>query len=64
MEKRPTSSRGVANEAYRPITEGYQPGSQLIQRGFTPPASRQPPPPRGGSNAMKPGSSGTAASKK
>ena len=64
MEKRPTSSRGTANDGYRPITEGYQPGSQVVQKGFTPPASPPPPPPRGGSNAMKPGSSGTAASKK
>ena len=64
MEKRPTSHRGMANDGYRPITEGYQPGSQVVQKGFTPPASRQPPPPRGGSNAMKPGASGTTAPKK
>ena len=64
MEKRPTSHRGMANDGYRPITEGYQPGSQVVQKSFTPPASRQPPPPKGGSNAMKPGSSGTTASKK
>ena len=64
MEKRPTSHRGMANDGYRPITEGYQPGSQVVQKGFIPPASRQPPPPKGGSNAMKPGSSGTTASKK
>lgn len=55
-------------EGYEPITEGYQPGSQ-IQKGFTPQATTVPPPPAqmvdvlakatemapsGGSSATKP----------
>ena len=64
MEKKPASHRVMANDGYRPITEGYQPGSQVVQKGFTPPASRQPPPPKGGSNATKPTSSSATASKK
>ncbi len=33
MEKKPTTDHAMANGGYRPITEGYQPGSQLIRKG-------------------------------
>ena len=54
MEKKPTTDHAMANGGYRPITEGYQPGSQLIRKGAAVHASHQPPPPKGGSGAMKP----------
>ena len=51
------SDKRLAQDGYRPLTEGYQPGSQVIQKGYTPSAASnyvQPPPPRGGSGVMKP----------
>ncbi len=64
MAKSPSARPYTANGGYRPLTEGYQPGSQVIQKGYAPPASHQPPPPRGGSGAMKPGRSTATAPKK
>ena len=63
MEKKSATQRVMANDGYRPLTEGYQPGSQVIQKGFSPPISRQPPPPKGGSSASKPTSANAAAPK-
>lgn len=63
MEKKAASHRIMANDGYRPLTEGYQPGSQVVQKGFNPPLSSQPPPPRGGSSASKPPPTSTTASK-
>jgi hypothetical protein len=51
---------------FRPVTEGYQPGSQILQKGYVPMASGTPvSPPSGGSSAMKPAqaSAATAAAK-
>ena len=64
MDKKPVSATGTANDGYRPLTEGYQPGSQIIQKGFTPPPARQPPLPKGGSSATKPASFGATPPKK
>ena len=64
MAKNDPARPYTSNGGYRPLTEGYQPGSQLVQKGFTPPASQQPPPPKGGSGAMKPSSPGATAPKK
>jgi hypothetical protein len=51
----------MAQDGYKPITEGYQPGKpQAVQKGYTPAtggnAQQQsaPPPPSGGSSASKP----------
>lgn len=56
MTKTPTPNLSGSTEGYRPLTEGYQPGSQVFQKGFMPLATRQPPPPKGGSGASKPAS--------
>ncbi len=64
MLKKPAPRPVMRNDGYRPLTEGYQPGSQVIQKGFTPPASQQPPPPKGGSSASKPASTAVGVSKK
>lgn len=52
----PKETPGVlAMDGFQPITEGYQPGSQII-KGFVPLASGTPvAPPSGGSSASKPG---------
>jgi hypothetical protein len=56
-----SSDRCMAQDGYKPITEGYQPGKpQPAQKGYTPAtggnAQQQsaPPPPSGGSSASKP----------
>ena len=54
MDKKPATNRVIANDGYRPITEGYQPGSQINRKGPAVVASHQPPPPKGGSSAAKP----------
>ena len=64
MTKSSSARPQTANDGYRPLTEGYQPGSQVIQKGYTPPVSHQPPPPRGGSGAMKPNRTTATAPKK
>ena len=54
------SNRRMAQDGYRPITEGYQPGKgQPLQKGYTPTtnsgnAQSAPKPPSGGSSAAKP----------
>ena len=49
----------MTQDAYKPITEGYQPGrGQPLQKGYTPTpaneAAQQTQPPSGGSSAAKP----------
>jgi hypothetical protein len=45
----------LAMDGFRPVTEGYQPGSQIVQKGYVPLAAATPvSPPSGGSSAMKP----------
>ncbi len=56
------SDRQMAQDGYKPLTEGYQPGRVLepLQKGYTPTststnAQQAPPqPPSGGSSAAKP----------
>jgi hypothetical protein len=54
------STRGFAQDAYRPITEGYQPSfdpKDVIERGYVPEENSQAAtlkPPRGGSSVKKP----------
>lgn len=59
--------RGAATmERFRPLTEGYQPGSQL-QKGYasTPtPTVSAPKPPTGGSSAFRPAQAPAAAAGK
>lgn len=56
------SPRGVDKDAYRPMTEGYQPSSNpkdAIKRGYVPEGDGKgapPKPPRGGSSVKKPAS--------
>jgi hypothetical protein len=48
------TTRMPADERFRPITEGYQPGSQLAQpKGNGLGEANPPPPPRGGSSASR-----------
>ncbi len=48
-------TKHMAMDGFKPLTEGYQPGSQILQKGFVPLASGTPvSPPRGGSSAAKP----------
>ncbi len=63
MPNKPDPSRVLAQDGYRPLTEGYQPGSQVVRPGFAPSTARQPSPPSGGSSASKP-STATATPKK
>ena len=46
----------MAQDSFRPLTEGYQPGSQILQKGYSPVLSSATPatPPRGGSSVAKP----------
>ncbi len=54
------STRGFAQDGYRPITEGYQPNidpKDVIERGYVPQGRGQgatPKPPSGGSSIKKP----------
>lgn len=53
------SGKQMAQDGYKPITEGYQPGrGQPLQKGYTPTSSNGPTqqtqPPSGGSSAAKP----------
>ena len=49
-------TKGMARDSFRPLTEGYQPGSQMPLKGFAPISTGATPasPPRGGSSVTKP----------
>ena len=57
-----TIERRFTQDGFRPLTEGYQPGSNVpLQKGYTPSSSpvaqpATPKPPSGGSSAAKPAS--------
>lgn len=58
------SNRGMAQDGYKPLNEGYQPTKgQVLEKGYTPAhggsSGQHPPkPPSGGSSASKPTSGG------
>jgi len=60
-------NKHMTQDGFRPLTEGYQPGSQILQKGFVPVSTGATPakPPSGGSSVAKPAqASATSTSSK